>query len=68
MNRKFLLAAAFLSATFVFAREAPSKLITGKNGLHAEFLRFDKNAPDFQGLPVLFNESSRQFSNAEARN
>ncbi|UCA62088.1 M4 family metallopeptidase [Chryseobacterium rhizoplanae] len=67
MKAKFILAASVAACSFVFGQNTPSKVISGKNGLHAEFLRFDKNAPAFQGSPVLFDEATQRLSPGQAR-
>ncbi len=67
MKAKFILAASVAACSFVFGQNTPSKVISGKNGLHAEFLRFDKNAPAFQGSPVLFDETTQRLSPGQAR-
>ncbi|WP_418124823.1 hypothetical protein ACNFU2_10315 [Chryseobacterium sp. PTM-20240506] len=67
MKTKFILVASIAACSFVFGQDKPSKLISGKNGLHAEFLRFDKNGPSFQGSPVLFDEASQRYIPAEAK-
>jgi len=67
MKTKFILAVSVAAFSFTFGQETPSKLIPGKSGLHAEFMRFDKNGPDFKGEPVLFNETSQRLSPGQAR-
>lgn len=67
MNTKFILVVSVAVGSFVFGQNAPSKLIPGKNGLHAEFMRFDKNEPVFKGSPVLFDETSQRFSSGQGR-
>jgi len=67
MKTKFILVASVAACSFVFGQNTPSKLIPGKSGLHAEFMRFDKNAPAFQGSPVLFDEASQRLSPGQAR-
>ena len=67
MKTKFILAVSVAACSFVFGQNTPSKVISGKNGLHAEFLRFDKNGPAFQGSPVLFDERSERLSPGQAR-
>lgn len=66
MKTKFIFTVSIAVCSFVYGQENPSKLIPGKNGLHAEFMRFDKNGPDFQGNPVLFDEVSQRLSQAQA--
>ncbi|PWN61633.1 M4 family metallopeptidase [Chryseobacterium viscerum] len=65
MKTKFILVASVAACSFVFAQNTPSKLIPGKSGLHAEFMRFEKNAPSFQGSPVLFDETSQRISQGQ---
>ena len=67
MKTKFILAVSVAACSFVFGQNTPSKVISGKNGLHAEFLRFDKNGPAFQGSPVLFDERSERLSPGQSR-
>ncbi|GEN68194.1 M4 family metallopeptidase [Chryseobacterium rhizosphaerae] len=67
MKTKFILVASVAACSFVFGQNTPSKLIPGKDGLHAEFMRFDKNAPTFQGSPVLFDETSQRLAPGQAR-
>lgn len=67
MKTKFILAASVAACSFVFGQNTPSKVIPGKSGLHAEFLRFDKNGPAFQGSPVLLDERSEKLSQGQAR-
>lgn len=67
MKTKFILVASIAACSFVFGQDKPSKLISGKNGLHADFMRFDKNGPSFQGNPVLFDETSQRYVPGEAR-
>lgn len=62
MKTKFILVASVAACSFVFAQNTPSKLIPGKSGLHADFMRFDRNAPAFQGSPVLFDETTERLS------
>lgn len=62
MKTKFILVASVAACSFVFAQNTPSKLNPGKSGLHADFLRFDKNAPAFQGSPVLFDEATERLT------
>jgi len=66
MKTKFILAVSVAAFSFTFAQETPSKLIPGKTGLHAEFMRFDKNGPAFKGKPVLFNETSQRLSSGQS--
>ncbi|PTT39745.1 hypothetical protein DBR28_06870 [Chryseobacterium sp. HMWF028] len=65
MKTKFILVASVAAFSFVSAQNTPSKLIPGKSGLHAEFMRFEKNAPAFQGSPVLFDETSQRISQGQ---
>ncbi|MCQ9636055.1 M4 family metallopeptidase [Chryseobacterium sp. WG23] len=67
MRTKFILVASVAACSFVFGQNTPSKLLPGKSGLHAEFMRFDKNGPDFKGQPVLFDEASQRLSSGQAR-
>lgn len=67
MKTKFILAASIAACSFVYAQNTPSKIVPGKNGLHAEFMRFEKNEPAFQGSPVLFDEASQRFSQGQGR-
>ncbi|MET3035456.1 M4 family metallopeptidase [Chryseobacterium sp. NRRL B-14859] len=67
MKTKFILAAGIAVSSFVFGQDRPTKLIPGKNGLHSDFMRFDKNAPAFQGSPVLFDETSQRLSTGQSR-
>ncbi|MFZ4930222.1 M4 family metallopeptidase [Chryseobacterium sp. Mn2064] len=67
MKLKFILVANVAACSFVFAQNTPSKLVPGTSGLHAEFLRFEKDAPTFQGSPVLFDEASQRLSQGQAR-
>ncbi len=67
MKTKFILVASIAACSFVFGQNTPSKLIPGKSGLHAEFMRFEKNAPAFQGSPVLFDEASQRLSPGQGR-
>ncbi|WP_157676803.1 hypothetical protein [Chryseobacterium sp. T16E-39] len=67
MKTKFILVASIAACSFVFGQDKPSKLISGKNGLHAEFMRFDKNGPAFQGAPVLFDETSQRYIPGEGK-
>lgn len=67
MRTKFILAVSVAACSFVSGQNTPSKLIPGKSGLHAEFMRFDKNGPDFKGQPVLFDEASQRLSPGQAR-
>ncbi|WBV61718.1 M4 family metallopeptidase [Chryseobacterium camelliae] len=66
MKTKFILAVSIAAYSFAFGQENPSKLVPGKNGLHAELIRFDKNGPDFKGNPVLFDEKSQRISQGQA--
>ncbi|CAM2890351.1 hypothetical protein DRF59_07645 [Chryseobacterium flavum] len=68
MKAKFILVAGIAASFFVFGQNTPSKLVPGKDGLHTEFMRFDKNGPDFKGRPVLFDESSQRLSEGQGRN
>ncbi|TZF99953.1 T9SS type A sorting domain-containing protein (plasmid) [Chryseobacterium panacisoli] len=65
MNTKFILVASVAACSFVFGQNTPSKLNPGKSGLHADFMRFDKNAPAFQGSPVLFDEATERLSQGQ---
>ncbi|MDM1554586.1 M4 family metallopeptidase [Chryseobacterium indologenes] len=67
MKTKFILAVSVAACSFVFGQNTPSKVIPGKSGLHAEFLRFDKNGPAFKGSPVLLDERSERLSQGQAR-
>lgn len=67
MKTKFILAVSVAACSFVFGQNTPSKLIPGKSGLHAEFMRFDKNGPEFKGSPVLFDETSQRLSPGQSR-
>ncbi|WP_160136195.1 M4 family metallopeptidase [Chryseobacterium sp. c4a] len=67
MKTKFILAVSVAACSFVFGQNTPSKVISGKNGLHADFLRFDKNGPVFKGTPVLYDETSERLSPGHAR-
>ncbi|RLJ33935.1 putative secreted protein (Por secretion system target) [Chryseobacterium sp. 7] len=65
MKTKFILVASVAACSFVFAQNTPSKLNPSKSGLHADFLRFDKNAPAFQGSPVLFDEATERLTTGQ---
>ncbi|TLX23982.1 T9SS type A sorting domain-containing protein [Chryseobacterium indologenes] len=67
MRTKFILVTSVAACSFVFGQDKPSKVIPGKNGLHAEFMRFDKNGPDFQGSPLLFDETSQRLAPGQGR-
>ncbi|PQA95654.1 hypothetical protein B0A69_04565 [Chryseobacterium shigense] len=67
MKTKFILVVSVAACSFAFGQETPSKVVPGKSGLHAEFLRFDKNGPAFKGEPVLFDETSQRLSPGQAR-
>ncbi|PKF74403.1 M4 family metallopeptidase [Chryseobacterium sp. PMSZPI] len=67
MNTKFILVASVAACSFVFGQNTPSKLVPGKNGLHAEFMRFDKDKPAFEGSPVLFDENSQRLAPGQSR-
>lgn len=67
MKAKFILVASVAACSFVFGQNTPSKIAPGKNGLHAEFMRFEKNGPTFQGSPVLFDEASQRLSPGQGR-
>ncbi|WP_294270310.1 M4 family metallopeptidase [uncultured Chryseobacterium sp.] len=67
MRIKFILASSVAVSSFVFAQTIPSKLVLSKDGLHAEFIRFEKDRPAFQGSPVLFDETSQRLSAAQGR-
>ncbi len=67
MKTKFILAVSVAACSFAFGQETPSKVVPGKSGLHAEFLRFDKSSPDFKGAPVLFDEASQRLSVGQSR-
>nr|WP_315027150.1 M4 family metallopeptidase [uncultured Chryseobacterium sp.] len=67
MKTKFILVASVAACSFVFGQSIPSKVISGKDGLHADFLRFDKSGPTFQGSPVLFDETSQRLLSTESR-
>ncbi|WP_284462083.1 M4 family metallopeptidase [Chryseobacterium sp.] len=67
MKTKFILAASVAACSFAFGQNTPSKVVPGKSGLHAEFMRFEKDGPTFQGSPVLFNEASQRLSSGESR-
>ena len=67
MKLKFILVANFAACAFVFGQNMPTKLVPGTNGLHAEFMRFEKDAPTFQGSPVLFDEPSQRLLQGQAR-
>ncbi|MFP3833230.1 M4 family metallopeptidase [Chryseobacterium sp. SIMBA_028] len=67
MKTKFILAASIAACSFAYGQNTPSKVVPGKSGLHAEFMRFEKNGPTFQGSPVLFNETSQRLSSGESR-
>lgn len=66
MKTKFIFAVSIAASAFLFGQETtPSKIVAGKSGLHAELIRFDKNSPDFQGSPVLFDETSNRISQGQ---
>lgn len=67
MKTKFILVASVAACSFVFGQNTPSKLVSGKSGLHADFMRFDKSGPTFQGTPVLFDETSQRLSPGQAK-
>ncbi|AZA77873.1 T9SS C-terminal target domain-containing protein [Chryseobacterium sp. G0186] len=67
MKTKFILVASVAACSFIFGQNTPSKVIPAQNGLHTEFMRFEKNGPTFQGSPVLFDETSQRFSSGESR-
>lgn len=67
MKTKFILVASVAACSFVFGQNTPSKVVPAQNGLHTEFMRFEKNGPTFQGSPVLFDETSQRFSSGESR-
>ncbi|MCW3160055.1 M4 family metallopeptidase [Chryseobacterium oryctis] len=62
MKTRFIFAVSIAASAFVFGQEIPSKLVSGKKGLHAELIRFDKNGPKFEGNPVLFDETTKRIS------
>ncbi|ASW76002.1 T9SS C-terminal target domain-containing protein [Chryseobacterium piperi] len=65
MKTKFTLVLSISAYLFASGQETPAKLISGKNGLHAELISFDKSRPDFKGTPVLFDEASKRFSQGQ---
>jgi len=66
MKTKFIFAVSIAASAFLFGQDTtPSKIISGKNGLHAELIRFDKSGPNFQGNPVLFDEKSNRMSQGQ---
>jgi bacillolysin len=66
MKTKFIFAVSIAASAFLSGQDTtPSKIISGKNGLHAELVRFDKNGPDFKGNPVLFDETSKRLSQGQ---
>lgn len=66
MKTKFIFAVSIAASAFLFGQDTtPSKIISGKNGLHAELIRFDKSGPSFQGSPVLFDEKSNRMSQGQ---
>ncbi len=67
MKIKFILASSIAASSFVFAQNIPSKLLPSKDGLHTEFMRFEKDRPAFQGSPVLFDEASQRLSAGQGR-
>ncbi|WP_415328822.1 M4 family metallopeptidase [Chryseobacterium sp. MMS23-Vi53] len=67
MKKRFILTLSVAACSFVFGQNAPSKLLPAKDGLHSEFMRFEKDRPAFQGNPVLFDETSQRFSQAQGR-
>jgi len=67
MRKKIILVSSVAVCSFAFAQNIPSKLIPAKEGLHADFMRFEKDRPAFQGNPVLFDESTQRLSAAQGR-
>ncbi|REC47964.1 M4 family metallopeptidase [Chryseobacterium pennipullorum] len=65
MKTKFILAVSIAAFSLSYGQNAPDKLNPGKNGLHADFMRFEKNGPAFKGNPVLFDETSQRFIEAK---
>ena len=67
MRKKIILVSSVAACSFVFGQNVPSKLIPAKEGLHADFMRFEKDRPAFQGNPVLFDEATQRLSTAQGR-
>lgn len=67
MKKKFILTLSVAVCSFAFGQNVPSKLAPAKDGLHTEFMRFEKDGPAFQGNPVLFDEVSQRLSSAQSR-
>ena len=62
MRTKIIFMAGIAAFSFAYGQNNPTKIVPGKDGLHAELIRFDKGGPDFNGNPVLFDETSKSFS------
>ena len=67
MRKKIILVSSVAVCSFAFAQNIPSKLNPAKEGLHADFMRFEKDRPAFQGNPVLFDEATQRLSAAQGR-
>ena len=67
MKMKFILLSSVAVCSFTFGQYIPSRIVPAKDGLHAEFIRFEKERPVFQGSPVLFDEVSQKLSLANGR-
>ncbi|RXM40404.1 hypothetical protein BOQ62_06820 [Chryseobacterium sp. CH21] len=61
MKTKFILVASIAACSFVFAQTTPSKLVPGKNGLHAEFMRFEKMHLHFRAAQFYLTKHLRDF-------
>ncbi len=67
MRKKIILLSSVAACSLVFGQSVPPKLNPAKDGLHADFMRFEKDKPAFQGNPVLFDEATQRLSAAKGR-
>jgi len=67
MRKKIILVSSVVICSYASAQNLPSGLTPGKEGLHADFIRFEKDRPVFQGNPVLFDEVTQRLSVAQGR-
>lgn len=62
MKNKIILLSGLIATSYFFAQE---KVVPGKKDMNAQFVRIEQSAIEFRGKPMVYNENSKNFSDAE---
>lgn len=67
MNKKFTFAVAVTASFFLYGQNTPDKVQKGNKGMYAQFIKFDKSQPSFEGSPLLYDDVNKGFAKGEGK-